>query len=114
VERHGQHDQRYMDRREVPGKPPRQVDVRHGAARVAEPLRDCCQRAVEAVAREDRRFGEDHGAGDACLPVGASPDPGVEDVDHRRLDAEPGEGVHGLDGFQSGAAKHRRRGVHGR
>jgi CubicO group peptidase (beta-lactamase class C family) len=68
-------DQRNVDRGQVVGEPPRQVDVRDGAALGAEALCDIGEGAAEPVRREDRGLachyaGCDRGAtiGPPCEP----------------------------------------------
>ncbi len=95
-----QDEQRNVDRREIVGEPIREEDVGDRAASSSEGVGKLGERTAEPVRREDQALAADHRRRHSYTPIRAPREPRVEQIDHARLDREPGQGVDGLDGHE--------------
>lgn len=89
-----------MDRRQIVGEPPRQVDVGDRAAFSPEGVGKLGEGTAESVRREDQALAADHRCRQRGTPIGALRESRGEQVDHARLNREPGQGVDDLDGHE--------------
>jgi hypothetical protein len=95
-----QDDERGMDRRQIMGEPPWEVDVGDRATLSPEGGGKLGEGTAESVRREDQALAADHRRRHRRTSIGALRESCIEQVDHARLDREPGQGVDDLDGHE--------------
>ena len=64
-----QDEQWHVDRRQIVGKPTRQIDVGHRTSLRPKLLGQHCEGTPKPVRRKDDTLGPEHNSGDGCTPI---------------------------------------------
>jgi hypothetical protein len=97
----GRQDEQWnVDRRQIVGEPLRKVEVGDRAMFSSEGLGKLAEGTAESVHRKDQALAADYFRRQCCTAIGALHTSSIEQVEHARLDREPGESVDALDGHE--------------
>ena len=100
MEEYCQDDERDMDRWQIMCEPPWKIDISDRAIVSSKGFGKLGKGTAESVRRKNQTFATDYDCRHHYTPIGAPRKSCIEQVDHTRLNREPGQGVNGLDGYE--------------